>query len=79
MVVTLRFDLELSLEVSGAELMVDGDRFVGARTGTSKGVARISYLNLDPPFEIGSPEFKLPGTIDFAQPVPADVASGVGR
>ncbi len=78
-VVTLRFDVELSLEVSGAQLRVEARRFVGARTGTSKGVARISYLNLDPPFEVGTPEFELPGALDFARPVAADAAEPSSR
>ena len=67
-VVTLRFDLEISLEVSGAQLRLADDRFTGMHTGKTKGIVHISCLNHSPALEIGSPEFTLPGRLDFAKP-----------
>ena len=71
--IALRFDVELSLDVSGAELMIERGHFVGARTGKTSGTARISYLAATP-LELGSPEFKLPGELRFARPVAASGA-----
>jgi hypothetical protein len=65
----LKFDIELSLEVDGAVLHVRDGRFVGASTGTARCVARMSLLNAKPPIELGSPTFKLPGELEFAEPV----------
>jgi hypothetical protein len=66
--ISLRFDVELSLDVSGAELMIERGHAVGARTGTTSGTARVSYLAATP-LELGSPEFDLPGELRFARPI----------
>jgi hypothetical protein len=64
--VPLKFDIELNIEVEGAQLHVKDGRTTGASTGAAKGVARISLLNAQPPFELGSPSFELPGELEFA-------------
>jgi beta-lactam-binding protein with PASTA domain len=66
---TIRLEVELSLDVSGAELMIEQRRVVGVRTGTTSGTARVRYAG-GTPIELGSPTFKLPGELRFASPVP---------
>ncbi len=64
----LRFDVELTLEIRGAQLLIEQDRVIGARTGSTLGKARVSYLGATP-VELGSPEFSLPGELKFSRPV----------
>jgi hypothetical protein len=67
---TFKFDVEISLEVQGAKLRIMDRQLVGARTGSAKGVAHISFLNLKPPVELASSAFELPGELRFGSSVP---------
>jgi hypothetical protein len=61
----LRLDVKVSLEVSGAQLHLDAGRVSGARTGSAMGKVQISCLGLQPPVELGTAEFSLPGELSF--------------
>lgn len=61
----LQLDIAVSLEVGGAQVRMDGGRVSGARTGSAMGKVKISCLGLQPPVELGTAEFTLPGELSF--------------
>ena len=66
--VTMHLDVEVSLDIDGAQLVIEDDRIVGARTGTAKGTASVTCLKAKL-LELQTREFRLPGELRFERPV----------